>query len=90
MEERLGRLEAAAAEAAPLQRFIDAEFRPTWGHEIENARHAIARLGMDAAEGLAADLRALSPSDFGIHNALRRRGGHLVFLDFEYLGWDDP
>ncbi len=32
----------------------------------------------------------LSPSDFGFHNALRKRDGSLVFLDFEYFGWDDP
>ena len=34
--------------------------------------------------------RTLSPSDFGFHNALRRPDGSLVFLDFEYFGWDDP
>jgi hypothetical protein len=34
--------------------------------------------------------RTLSPSDFGFHNALRRPGGELVFIDFEYFGWDDP
>jgi hypothetical protein len=34
--------------------------------------------------------RTLSPSDFGFHNALRRLDGELIFLDFEYFGWDDP
>ncbi len=34
--------------------------------------------------------RTLSPSDFGFHNALRGADGRLVFLDFEYFGWDDP
>ena len=34
--------------------------------------------------------RTLSPSDFGFHNAIRRAGGRLVFLDLEYFGWDDP
>ena len=34
--------------------------------------------------------RTLSPSDFGFHNALRKLDGELVFLDFEYFGWDDP
>jgi hypothetical protein len=37
-----------------------------------------------------AEERILSPSDFGFHNALRRPDGSLVFLDFEYFGWDDP
>ncbi|MBK1840776.1 aminoglycoside phosphotransferase family protein [Azospirillum sp. YIM B02556] len=32
----------------------------------------------------------LSPSDFGLHNALCRPDGTIVFLDFEYFGWDDP
>jgi len=34
--------------------------------------------------------RTLSPSDFGFHNAVRRPDGSLVFVDFEYFGWDDP
>ena len=33
--------------------------------------------------------RTLSPSDFGFHNALAS-DDRLVFLDFEYFGWDDP
>ena len=40
-------------------------------------------------EPLAAADRILSPSDFGFHNALHTEQG-LVFLDFEYAGWDDP
>lgn len=34
--------------------------------------------------------RVLSPSDFGKHNILRGKNGQLMFLDFEYFGWDDP
>ena len=30
----------------------------------------------------------LSPSDFGFHNALL--ADKLIFIDFEYFGWDDP
>lgn len=39
---------------------------------------------------LPAHERILSPSDVVLHNALRRPDGTLVFLDFEYFGWDDP
>jgi thiamine kinase-like enzyme len=35
------------------------------------------------------ELRTLSPSDHGFHNALRTTDG-LRFIDFEYAGWDDP
>ena len=39
---------------------------------------------------LAQEFRTLSPSDFGFHNVLREADGKVVFLDFEYFGWDDP
>ncbi|MDA8675838.1 aminoglycoside phosphotransferase family protein [Alphaproteobacteria bacterium] len=32
----------------------------------------------------------ISPSDFGFHNAIRDVKGKIIFLDFEYFGWDDP
>lgn len=39
---------------------------------------------------LTQDDKVLSPSDFGFHNALLCESGNLVFIDFEYAGWDDP
>jgi thiamine kinase-like enzyme len=48
------------------------------------------RSGIGFDEPLAADVRTLSPSDFGFHNAIRRPDGTLAFVDFEYFGWDDP
>jgi hypothetical protein len=39
---------------------------------------------------LLQNLRTLSPSDFGFHNAIRDSLGVLSFCDFEYFGWDDP
>ena len=32
----------------------------------------------------------LTPSDFGLHNALVDESGRVSFVDFEYAGWDDP
>ncbi|MCX6239044.1 MAG: phosphotransferase [Bacteroidia bacterium] len=32
----------------------------------------------------------LSPSDFGAHNTIRNESGQIIFIDFEYFGWDDP
>ena len=34
--------------------------------------------------------RILSPSDFGFHNTIKCNDNSLVFIDFEYYGWDDP
>jgi hypothetical protein len=41
-------------------------------------------------ESLPRESQTLSPSDFGFHNAINRPDGRLLFLDFEYFGWDDP
>jgi hypothetical protein len=68
-----------------LSDFIEGELRPAW-RAIRT--RALARCEAPSRE-LAPDQRTLSPSDFGFHNALRRNG-ELVFLDFEYFGWDDP
>jgi hypothetical protein len=83
---RLARLEALDAQGAAydaLRRFLGERFKP-----------ALNSLGDRAAAGSGAELaweyRTLSPSDLGFHNALRAAGGRLVFLDFEYFGWDDP
>ena len=41
-------------------------------------------------DALPRSQQTLSPSDFGFHNAIESGNGKLVFIDFEYFGWDDP
>ena len=36
------------------------------------------------------DYKTLSPSDFGFHNALKKKDGNIYFIDFEFFGIDDP
>jgi len=80
VEARLRRLRDIAAREPILRDFI--------GHRLEpRSRAAVAQV---AAVETEPGQRSLSPSDFGLHNALRRPDGGLVFLDFEYFGWDDP
>ncbi len=54
------------------------------------SRHCIEVKGGRTDELLPVEQRTLSPSDFGYHNAIRCEEGRLIFLDFEYFGWDDP
>ena len=61
--------------------------RPLW-KQIET--HVRRACGNDCAREIPATLRCVSLSDFGFHNALLADGGRIVFLDFEYAGWDDP
>ncbi len=74
-------------ENTELQFFLEQKFIPSL-HAISDwsRRHA----GSDFNLELNQDLRILSPSDFGFHNALRSEDGEVFFLDFEYFGWDDP
>jgi hypothetical protein len=81
---RLGRLEPVAATDAELEAFL-ADVR------AQLAFHRRAALeSLDPVARLPFAFQVLSPSDFGFHNALRRPSGQIVFLDFEYFGWDDP
>jgi len=79
IERRVERLRGVAAEHPGLGGLLD-----------EIAAEALRRSGTQpGAVALAAHRLTLSPSDFGLHNALRTAAG-LVFVDFEYFGWDDP
>ncbi|HBR15735.1 MAG TPA: hypothetical protein DD723_09415 [Candidatus Omnitrophica bacterium] len=55
-----------------------------WGQERYREHHWFFDTDISISQ------RVLSPSDFGFHNAIRGPSGRIVFLDFEYFGWDDP
>jgi len=93
LHRRLDRLsggEGSEKNLAALRRFLDEEFSPALKRFTTWSRSHLRRGGVAFGRELPRAERTLSPSDFGFHNALRRRGGELVFLDFEYFGWDDP
>jgi Phosphotransferase enzyme family len=73
-----------------MRRWLDNLFAPFEAETIAWARDTSAAAGIAFDRPLAADARTLSPSDFGLHNAIRRPDGRLAFVDFEYFGWDDP
>ena len=70
-----------------LRDFVDNSVSPTLVRTIERSRRL-----MVANYDVNLDQRfwTLSPSDFGLHNAIATPQGDLVFFDFEYFGWDDP
>jgi hypothetical protein len=77
-------------ESEPLHQkaaaFVRDDLAPRW-RDIANEVESVARaLPSDVSLATA----ALSPSDFGFHNALLQDDGQLRFFDFEYAGWDDP
>jgi len=79
LDTRAVHLADAAANEPPLAKFF-ARWRDV------RRRHAV----IGTNDELPRSWQTLSPSDFGFHNALRTTDGCIVFVDFEYFGWDDP
>jgi len=89
IERRLAALAAVAGEHAELAAFLPG-FRRVLKTAVAEARACYARAGLAFDAPVDPSARRLCPSDFGFHNALMRENGTVVFLDFEYFGWDDP
>lgn len=73
-----------------LAEFLSGLAFPAVAQLSKRGEAIMSRAGLSADGQLPEGLRTLSPSDFGFHNAITRPGGEIVFLDFEYFGWDDP
>jgi hypothetical protein len=73
-----------------LHRFLKDDFIPLFKEIRKWCLSSLNQAGISLVSELSYDERTLSPSDFGFHNALRRNTGEIVFIDFEYFGWDDP
>ena len=84
------RLRAHADGHPALQQWFTDEFDPLFAAAESWCRSTAAAAGQPFDVEIDTARRTLSPSDFGFHNAVRRRDGSLVFVDFEYFGWDDP
>lgn len=83
--DRLGQMESDSNLDREARFWVEKELIPAW----KKIREQIVR-EKDLEKELDQAMRILSPSDFGFHNSLRKEDGSLVFLDFEYAGWDDP
>ena len=70
-----------------LRDFVDNSVSPTLVRTIERSRRLMVG---NYDVNLDQRFWTLSPSDFGLHNAIATPQGNLVFFDFEYFGWDDP
>jgi hypothetical protein len=86
---RFARLAEVAWDHDSLRRFLEFDFAPVFDEAATRMHDVYTALNWSLADELPVQLQTLSPSDFGFHNALRQTDG-LVFLDFEYFGWDDP
>ena len=90
IKRRLERLKSSLQSNYLLNNFLENQFIPTCEEAIYWAKSNYKNHKIDFSEQINFSQRTLSPSDFGFHNALRLPDNSIVFLDFEYFGWDDP
>jgi hypothetical protein len=90
IKKRRARFADLAENYPALEEFLESRFDPLLDDLEKKARLEYSAAGHDFETEIPESSRFLSPSDFGFHNARRRSDGSLVFLDFEYFGWDDP
>jgi hypothetical protein len=93
IEERLERLfsiSGGRSEDDLAVEFISKQLAPCWGRVKAAVNERAVQDEFDLSAELSREDRCVSPSDFGFHNAICRPDGHVVFIDFEYAGWDDP
>lgn len=91
VERRLARLDAIPADDG-TDRAAGAfvvRLRDFWARARGRIAAGAARENLNPDAELSDDLRLISPSDFGFHNALAAPDGSLTFVDFEYAGRDD-
>jgi len=86
---RRSKLESSIAKHKDLGCFLEQKFDPVFVTFHNAAIEKLEVSGINAQTNLVNDQLTLSPSDFGFHNALDMKD-KVIFLDFEYFGWDDP
>ena len=88
VEKRLNNL-IILNEEKDLNRFLNNDFIPVLKKIKTNLFDSSKSLFSIHAD-LSRNNQVLSPSDFGFHNAIMTIDRGVIFIDFDYFGWDDP
>jgi len=92
LTERIDRLLTVnedGCEHEAMHDFVERHVQTACNSFAQSAREGYRGLSRGFGDDLPLAERLISPSDFGFHNALKTVTG-IVWLDFEYFGWDDP
>lgn len=73
-----------------LHAYLEEVVAPFFHRARELSAARIAGTGLDPEAELPREKQILSPSDLGFQNIIVTGEDKLVFIDFEYFGWDDP
>ncbi|NEO82880.1 MAG: phosphotransferase [Spirulina sp. SIO3F2] len=87
---RQQQFEAARILNPALDHFLSCDFHPLFADILTWSERNWPKSGAGFNEDIPRSQQTLSPSDFGLHNSIQTPKNTLVFIDFEYFGWDDP
>lgn len=73
-----------------IQDFLEKKLLPIYDIVIKRYQADLLKYRLNESNPIHKKQKILSPSDFGIHNAIYRENHSFAFIDFEYFGWDDP
>ena len=73
-----------------LQDFLNGKIQKVYSQLDSYVDRRLAEGKVNPSTQIPLKDRILSPSDAGFHNILKTKNDRLVFIDFEYFGWDDP
>ena len=90
IEIRRRKLTDAAKNNNKLHTFLQSKLFPELNRLLAEGHMLCKKFNVDTENVLDTEHRRLIPADFGFHNTLRQSDGSLIFIDFEYFGWDDP
>lgn len=90
IEIRREKLTDVAKNNNKLHTFLQSKLFPELNRLLSEGHTLCKKFNIDTENVLATEHRRLIPADFGFHNTLRQSDGSLIFIDFEYFGWDDP
>ena len=85
---RLSILETISENYPELSIFLEQTFEPLW-IKVKDENYNLWPIE-SRENSLPREKQTLSPSDFGFHNAIRQVDDEVIFIDFDYFGWDDP
>ncbi len=74
-----------------MHSFLENQYIPYLNETIAKLQNQLNQLNqINTTKDQKIITTILSPCDFGFHNALRIENNNIIFLDFEYFGYDDP
>ena len=90
VESRFEKLERIGLSDERLNKLLHHRIKPVIKEIVQTTRNGYRSASIDFCADLEPEFWTLSPADFGFHNSRQFADGRLIFLDFEYFGWDDP